>query len=275
MQVDSYRNDNRLLPGKEELNQIIGAEVYHPVASGKEAVHYPKFDTMIALLSHLGLELSVFTDDGLDIYDIINYGQKLLDQIVIKLLDRELKDDGIRLLQQAHDYLSEEDEPEKSDLIFVFGSKTNLRPKKAAELFEAGIASVIMVSGGKPIYSNRGEEPEAERYRFSAETGVPSSAIITEPLSITVPDNVRRSLGILDNLKHEYQRIALVNSPYSQRRGWAVFKKHVPDTVTIYRVNCDTNMQYSRDRRYIDEAAIRVVLNEFIKMRASVVYNTA
>jgi hypothetical protein len=72
-----------------------------------------------------------------------------------------------------------------------------------------------------------------------------------------------------------YQSIILVNSSYTQRRGWAIIKKHLPDSVRLYRVNSGTGEQYTRENWYKQENTLRVVLNEFIKMRASVVYNTA
>jgi uncharacterized SAM-binding protein YcdF (DUF218 family) len=181
----------------------------------------------------------------------------------------------VTLLHAAYAYLSAQDPPAKSDLIFVFGSGTPYRALKAAELYHSAIAPLIMVSGRGPIYSHD-PTTEASRYRaILVENGVPKTAIITEDKAITIFDNVCRSLNILDERGLSPTHITLVNSPYSQRRGWAVFNKHVPMNVHLHRVNSDSSPAYAADQWYRQERTLRVVLSEFIKLRASEMYNTA
>ena len=59
----------------------------------------------------------------------------------------DLSEEDIQVLNATYDYLSEEDIPEKSDLIFVFGSKTPLRIDKAVELYNQGVSEIIQSVG--------------------------------------------------------------------------------------------------------------------------------
>lgn len=270
------RSDNAALPSPSELSSILETEVDRAVPTDKLNTHYPEFRSIIDLFQHLGEPTDLFTDDLLDIHEAVGRAREILDDVVAKLLTSKPDAATVELLNAVYDYLSQADEPQPSDLIFVFGAKTPLRAEKALELYRAGIAPTIIVSGGSPIYADNVQESEAATYRnFLVESGVPMSAIIVEDGSITVPDNVRRSLNLLDDLKLSFSRMTLVNSPYSQRRGWAIFRKHLPDSVQLYRVNSGTGEIYSRDNWCNQEVSLRVVLNEYMKMRASVVYNTA
>jgi uncharacterized SAM-binding protein YcdF (DUF218 family) len=179
------------------------------------------------------------------------------------------------LFDSAYEYLSEEDNLQASDFIFVFGAKTPLRAEKAAELYKKGLGENVVVSGGSPFYQPD-EEVGADRYRrILVENGVPQGQIISENRSITMPDNVRSSLNLLDNYGINPRSMILVNSPYAQRRGWSIMKKYLPGSVSLYRVNSDVDQELSKDQWYKQEKSLRVVLNEFIKMRAGVVSNTA
>lgn len=270
------RTDNTRLPGDEELAEILEREEFRPVAPGKEDVHYPDFTVMTDLLTSLSLHSDLFTEPVGSIYEAVRRGDGLLDQMVRRLVQPEIASRTRSELDACYAYLSEEDEPQPSDLIFVFGGKTLARPGRAAELYARDLAPTIMMSGGSPIYALSGQMTEARLYRGEAiRLGVPGDAILSEDKSITVPDNVRVSLNLLEARQFPLTSIIVVNSPYTQRRGWAIFKKHLPDSVVVRRVNCDTKPEFYRSQWYLQEPTLKIVLSEFMKMRASVVYNTA
>jgi len=265
------RTDNTQLPSTEELKQIVNKEVFRALPKGKESVHYPTFDTIINLFSHYGLPTDIFTNDSLDMYQVVAQGTELINQLLPHILSKP----HIELVNAVFEYLTEEDNPQKSDIIFVFGSQNSRRAPKAAELFKQGLAKKVMVSGASPHYVEEYHTSEAEIYKNQLiEDGVPSENIIVEPHAITMIDNVRRSLNLLDELNQKYASIILVNSNYSQRRGWAMFKKHTPDSIEFYRVNI-VDEKFGKEMWYKKEDTLRIVLNEFIKLRGSVVYNTA
>ena len=273
---DISRSDNSVLPGAAELSKILETEVFFPVAPGKEDIHYPEFETVICLLDELDLKSDVFTRDMADIHETVAEGQRVIDEVVAALTASKPTDRVVELLNGAYDYLSESDELKAADMIFVFGGKTPLRMEKAAQLYNDSFGSIVFISGGNPIYSGVNQMSEAERYyKIGSDAGIPKGKMILETNSITMPDNVRCSLLIMKSLPIDRESIILVNSPYTSRRGWAIFKKHLPESVELVRVNSDTKPEYARDEWYLQERTARVVLNEFVKMRASVVHNTA
>jgi len=216
MKKDIKRTDNKILPDTTELSKILKTEAEREVPVGKKGIHYPVFDTVIKLFSHYGLPTQIFTDDSLDIYQVHIKGRMLLDEIIAKILKKPMSDNEITLFNQAYDYLAEEDNPKKSDIIFVFGAKTPLRAEKAAELYHCGLGKRIMVSGGHPIYNQSRLPSEAKFYKeVLIKQEVPEDKIIVENKAITVPDNVYRSLNLLDKMGLDYKTIILINSPYT------------------------------------------------------------
>jgi uncharacterized SAM-binding protein YcdF (DUF218 family) len=172
--------------------------------------------------------------------------------------------------------LAEEDIPEKSDIIFVFGAKTPFRIEKAVELYHQGFGEKIVISGRGPHYEDAQSTTEAELYaRIAMQNGVPLSALITEDQSITIPHNVVCALNLLETAGIVYSSLILVNSPYVQRRGYAHFRKYTPDTIKLLRVNSDTGDKYKRNTWYNNQVGIETILGEYIKAKVAVSLNTA
>lgn len=274
------RNNFNQLPDQAELRNILDAEVARNIPEEKKDVHYVDFSPLVKLAKHFGVNPEVvatnYTKEDVVEQDLFAKGKVLVENIKSKLLNKEPSTEDIEVCNNVYDYLSEEDAPENVDIIFVFGAKTPLRINKAIELYRQGLSQIILVSGRSPYYSYDKSSTEAETYaQLAIEKGIPSSSIILENESITIPDNVRSSLNLLDKNKTSYNSIALVNSPYTQRRGWAHFKKYLPDTIRIVRINCETGDQYKRDSWYKNPAGIDTVLSEYLKAKIAVSLNTA
>ena len=251
-------------------------EAKRALPKGKESIHYAEFSAAKKLLNTFKLSIDYFEQDltfvDLEKYDLItevnNTGSILLRNI---LANPQL----IEIYNQVYDYLAEEDEHTQSDLLFVFGAKTASRAEKAIELYQQGLAPKIMFTGGSPFYAQK-EKSEATIYKeIALQAGLPEKDIITETKSITIPDNIRTSLNQLDAIQMKFKNITLINSPYAQRRGWAVFKKYTPNIINIYRVNCATAEKFSRDHWYRNEEGIKVIFNELVKLKLAVILNTA
>ncbi len=182
-----------------------------------------------------------------------------------------------KLFDDLYDYLSEQDTPEKADLIFVFGAKQTFRIEKAIDLYKNRYASKILVSGRSPLYENENAVSEAQLFaQFAIEHGVPKEDIIMEKESITIPDNVKRSLNLLEreNIKHD--SIILVNSTFSQRRGWVHFSKMSKVGTKLIRVNVDkVSDMFSKSGWYKNETGVKVIVKEFFGLRMSEILNTS
>jgi hypothetical protein len=272
------RNDFTLFPQLDELLEIIAKEQQRALPKGKETIHYPDFTLINQLLKEIAINSSFFTDE----YRLEDIRNKNVPDIARKLSDDVVEGMNVdheqfkHLYNRMYDYLSEEDQLEKTDIMFVFGSKSNTRIEKAVELMKEGYAKYLLVSGSAPMYDKDKTITEAERLgQYAIENGIDKEQIIIENGSISIPDNIRSSLNLLDEKGNIFNSIMLVNSPYSQRRGWVHFKKYLPDNVKVVRVNAKTIEKYTRDGWYKNEDGIRVILNEFIKMKIAVILNTA
>ncbi len=266
------------LPDIHELKNIIAAEARRPVFPGKENVHYPNFTSILALLNYYAISDEFFgtsiTFADIENRDLIDTVNTCASQTIEKILEDTSPPQAI--LDAVYDYLSEEDEPEPANIIMVFGAKTPARISKAVELYKSGLAPIICISGGHPFYGTDKATTEAEIYKqYATQNGVPETAIIIEDKSITIPDNVWRTLSLLEAKNEMPTSIILVNSPYVQRRGWAQFRKYTSDSTKFFRVNSATIDTYSKTGWFTNADGIKVVFNEFAKMRISVSLNTA
>jgi len=274
------RNNFSQLPDSGELQNILNTEVNRNLPPGKEGEHYFDFSPLIKMARHFGVSAQLLAQD-FSKEDAVNEqlfekGKAILEELKENILDNNLSHEDIEAMNAVYDYLAEEDIPKKSDLIFVFGAKTSLRIEKAVELFNKKISERIVLSGKGPHYGKNSDQTEAVIYaQIAIDKGIPAKAILIEDKSITIPDNVRSSLNLLDNRKISYNSIILVNSPYTQRRGWAHFKKYLPDDVKLIRVNCETGDQYKRDYWYKSPVGIDVVIGEYLKAKVAVSLNTA
>jgi hypothetical protein len=270
------------LPNYDELYAILSHEDSREIPNTKKHIHYVDFSTILALLKEYKLSIEFFDlnfkfsdfRDGALFSEAVLMFTDLVDNI-LQTQDDEQKQ---KLFNNLYDYLSESDSEQKVDIIFVFGSKSTFRIEKAIRLYEAGYAPKILISGKGPFYEKDNESvPEAQKLaEYALERGVPESALILEKESITVSDNVRRSLNMLERQSIPRDSFILVNSPFSQRRGWAHFSKFSVEGTKIIRSNVDTmSDQYSKDGWYRNEIGAKTIVKEFFALRMSEILNTS
>lgn len=90
----------------------------------------------------------------------------------------------------------------------------------AARLYRAGKAPLLVLSGGT---AHAGEAPEAEAMRqFLVELGVPASAMVLEPASVTTAQNAAFSARLLR--QRDIHEVLLVTSALHMRRARALFE---------------------------------------------------
>ena len=268
-------------PTYQELQKILTSEAQRKIPHEKENIHYVDFSTIIELLKSFNLSTDFFVKD----FKFKDFANKTLFNETVamfnNLVDNILstQDDRVkqRLFDNLYDYLSEEDALEKSDLIFVFGAKQTFRIEKAVDLYKQGYAPKILVSGRSPSYENSVTISEAEKFtEFAIKHGVHQKDIILEEESITVPDNVKRSLNLLESENIKHNSIILVNSPFSQRRGWAHFSKMSKVGTKILRVNSDkVSDMFTKDGWHKSEVGTKIVVKEFFALRISELINTS
>ncbi|MBP9762586.1 YdcF family protein [Patescibacteria group bacterium] len=270
------RTSHTELPKGDEIMHISDAEEKRALLPEKQAIHFPNFETIKRIYDYYGLDTEIFDKSDLPAQYILDRGGHQIESLVKMILGKEISNEEVKLFKDAYAYLAEEDAPEPSDYIFVFGAKTPLRIEKAIELYKTGFAPKIIVSGRGPFYGEGNASTEAEHYaELALKVGIPQEAVIIEKESITIPDNVRRTLNRMDAQEMSYKSFIIVNSPYAQRRGWCVWKKHTSENVAIHRVNSATGERFASHLWYKNEDGLRVVLGEFIKLRNTIAFNDA
>jgi uncharacterized SAM-binding protein YcdF (DUF218 family) len=121
--------------------------------------------------------------------------------------------------------------PAPSDCILVLGSLDLRVAGRGAELYLAGLAPIIIFSGGLGnITTGMWKDPEADLFaRIAMDMGVPSEAIFIENKSTNTGENILFTQRLLGEKGLHPQQFLLVQKPYMERRSFATFKKHWPD----------------------------------------------
>ncbi len=143
--------------------------------------------------------------------------------------------DKYAYLQELWDYLCMEHPLQHADVIIGFGSHDTTIARRAAELYKAGWAPLILFSG----YLGKGtlgvfDKPEAELFaEIAVREGVPPEAILIENKSTNTGENIHFSRSILESRGMHPQRIIAVHKPYMTRRVWAALRKQWPEVEVL------------------------------------------
>ncbi|MFL5703544.1 MAG: YdcF family protein [Ktedonobacteraceae bacterium] len=169
--------------------------------------------------------------------------------------------DAVTLL---YNWLAISDEPQKADLLFLFGAPTLAVPEKGLALFKAGFAPSIVVTGERSLTEvSEWDKTLADKYaEYLIENGVAGSHIIIQNRSLNTLQDVTFSLAALTGV----ERIILVNRPMQQRRGYATFQKQTTDLILINTPCMETMpedqfaarcvLEYEKIKRYADKGDI-------------------
>lgn len=169
-------------------------------------------------------------------------------------------------LREVTEYLFISDPPEPADLIMVFGGKRRERAEKAAELYKAGYAPRILITGG----DKRGRGvPEAEELKeVCVALGVPAEAIWVEDRSLRTLENVLMSVPLVDARLgwQNMSAVILVSSPVHMRRVKQTVARHIPRDVKI--LCCpDDRADINKDNWWTTEEGRQQVFRELEKVR--------
>lgn len=169
-------------------------------------------------------------------------------------------------IREISEYLFVQDDPTPADLILVFGGKRLERAERAAELYKAGLAPRIFITGGDKREIG---VCEAERLRDHAVAlGVPAEAITVECESVNTLENVRMSVAVIEesmgwrNLKN----VILISSPHHLRRVKHALAHYIPRAVQLTCVP-DTRTDVTRDNWWHSNLGQDLVYRELEKVR--------
>jgi uncharacterized SAM-binding protein YcdF (DUF218 family) len=143
-----------------------------------------------------------------------------------------------------------DDGSRQADAIVLLGGGSGERPSRAAELFRAGVAPRILVSGAGDADGNR---------LLLMHRGVPASAISLEPDSKTTRENALLSIPLLRAAGAK--KIIIVTSWYHSRRALHCFRHYAPD-LTFY--SCPSYHGFARSD-WSQEHLRRRIRAEYLK----------
>lgn len=178
----------------------------------------------------------------------------------------------MRFYDALTEFIFVEDEPERSDYIFIPGSGYGELAERAAEIYHNGFAEKIVVSGKYSVLGDKFAGPVSpERYvgktyetesDFLAdilrEKKVPSGAVLLEKEASYTYENAiytRRLLG-----KERIEKAILVCQAYHARRSLLYYQLLFPDT-KFYVCPAETR-GIARDNWFLSPEKIDVVLGE-------------
>ena len=136
-------------------------------------------------------------------------------------------------LRVAWDYMRLVHRPEPADAILTLGSFDIQAAVHAATLWKAGLAPVIVMSGGIAhsggLLDTGWDRPEAQVFAEAARReGVPEQVLLLEERAQNTGDNFRFTRVLVEGVGLSVGRLIVVAKPYMTRRGFATGRKVWP-----------------------------------------------
>jgi DUF218 domain len=260
------RVNSTQLPSMAELLDILAKE------SQRKAVRFDFVKNNISLFDvHRKLSQLASSDDSwIDTYavDSLAVLKEKVDKNYSELTDFiQNNQDKEDLYTSFYSALIPKDDQTKSDALFVFGASTNARIERAVQLYNEGVADKLIISGKSPYYVV-GAQTEASRMAsFAVDQGVPTESLILENISITLPDNVKRTIDMLESMDWHPSSLTIIATNFVLARASMEWYKFCPWDITIKSVAAHPqSLKFTQDGWYKETDSIALVLNEYSKI---------
>lgn len=175
-------------------------------------------------------------------------------------------------LQTIWDYMHMQQPLSTADAILVFGSRDTTPAHRAAELFLAGYAPVIVCVGSGSVNNHKpgreqfiGTTEAALMKEVLLEDGVPEEAILLEDKSQNTGQNYEYSVKVLHEAGIKADTLIIVHKPYMERRTYATGKVWLPDTNMLVTSEQISLEQYQA--RQEDEVWIHTMVGDLQRIR--------
>ena len=180
----------------------------------------------------------------------------------------------LAFLDEVENYMFPENEPQKSDIIFVPGNSWPQMAQKAAELFRAGYAPYVLPSGRYPVTTGYFAGPAADREKYTGayrteweflsdvliKGGVPASSILREDQATYTYENALNSRKVTDGLGLQIRKAILCTKATHARRCLLYYQLVFPETEFI--VQTASPDQVTKDNWLSSQENIHAVMEE-------------
>lgn len=188
-----------------------------------------------------------------------------------------------RYIRAVTDFIFVEDAPEQADVIFIPGSRKNEHAIRAAELYRAGYAPLVLPSGR--FATRRGyfagvpekylaDYPDAYETEWAflravlLKHGVPDSAILREDRATYTWENATYSRQVLAEAGVPVRTAILSCHAFHARRALLYYQAAMPDVRFIV---CPTATPgYTRDDWFLTEKGRERVMGEVQRLGSQV-----
>jgi len=263
---DQPRKSGAELPSADELLEILQNE------SPRKAIRFDFLSNHPSIFrAHHQLTQLASSDDSW----IENYPKIPLDQLVHQINQNHstltqyiVNTKGQEsLYKKLYESLTSQEYLSSSKAIFVFGAASNARVERAIELYKDGVASKIILSGNRPFYSKAAESEAVRMSKVAIEKGVPANDLLLEEASITIPDNIKRTLDLLETMDWQPSSITVIATNFVLQRAVMDWYKFTPWSITVRAVAAHPQAErFTSEGWHKDEEAIALVLNEYAKL---------
>ena len=182
-----------------------------------------------------------------------------------------------RVIRDITGFIFMEDDPQKSDVIFIPGTSQSAVSETAAQLYCAGYAGYVIPSGMYSPKRGKFASEKIDKARYAGEydtdwayckhillaNGVPESAILREDRSTHTGENAEYSARVLKELGIKVEKAILCCQAFHARRAFMSYAKYFPDT-EILVVPTETQ-GIRREDWYLQEKSYRRVMSEVYK----------
>lgn len=183
-----------------------------------------------------------------------------------------------RFLKQAEDFIFAEDQPEKSDIIFVPGNGFPEMAERAAQLYKKGYAPYVLPSGRYSVvtgaFSGVLSKKEAYNGIYATEweflkavlvkNGVPPEAILKEDQATFTYENAIFSRQATDQAGLEIKKAILCCKTYHARRSLMYYELLYPDTKFYVCPACPDSI--TKENWRDSEAGVEAVTGEITRI---------
>ena len=169
-------------------------------------------------------------------------------------------------LQLFTDFIFADTSLEKADAIFIPGSHHPQLAKRAAELFHAGYAPLIIPSGG-PNHRLPNNMSEAQWLRdILVAQGVTASAIIIEPLARNTFDNADFTKVLIDQIPLRISSAIIIAKGFHSRRCLLTYQTAFDRNFSFFVATVPDSNNNTRSNWWQNASGVATVMGEIKKI---------
>lgn len=165
------------------------------------------------------------------------------------------------MIFSAGKFLTIDEKPQKSDVIIVLSGDNGDRTIQGVNLFGAGYAPNMIMSGGLVYHKIAMSEL---MLIHAVEMGVPADVIIAESHSESTYQNAIFTKDIMN--RHGFKSAIIVSSDYHMRRVKLIFDRVYKDSGIVISYSSADDPLFEPNRWWANNKSIMYIINEYVKL---------